>query len=605
MLLTNYFLEPRGLWTALALLPLILLYLIRPKPRLERIPSLLFILKDLGKDNTRSFFRNFLRDPLLILQLLFLLLLIAAAAKPYITIPRTALASHTILIIDTSASTQADDRFEHIIAIARDHLGKENTIILAQARPETIGERLSVRRAEKLLETLEPTDTTTDLTGALQLASTLAAPETIVEVISDFNPTTGDPDYDTAADALEALGATVNYHPVTSDGSNLGITDLRVGPTRSSVWIKNYDRRPRTTTLRIAGNDQELLLAKGETKRVDFETPTGTAELHLLTDDVLAVDNTAYLSTPEKTTIRLLIITNDKEGVEQSKLLVALDVLGRNFPTSYDLTYAEPPKLPTLDFDAYLIWNANLDFLLPGHIRNLKERVQDGAALIFLDQHNLFSIDWQGLLPVEAVNNSAGTRATIIPEPHSLTTDIEFGQVPSYRRVKAAPDTTILAKTAHDPIIVLGTNGKGSTLYYGLPDDSSFTTNPSYPIFWRRTFDLLTHRPNLATLNRRTGDLLVFPRRTTVRLPSGATQETALLSLDHAGFYQLPDRIIAANLLSDREGALEPHNLTRRAGNEAGETTDRVPYELTDTLLLAALTLLFLEVLYLKYRGDL
>ncbi|RME31520.1 VWA domain-containing protein [Candidatus Woesearchaeota archaeon] len=603
-MLSDYFLNPYGLWTALALLPLILLYLIRPKPKLERIPSLLFILRDLGRDNTKSFFRNFLKDFLLVLQLLFILFLIAAAAKPYLRVPRTELVEQTVLIIDVSASTQAG-HFNTILDRARENLGKENTIILAKGHPEVLGEHLSIRKAENLLDTLEPTDTTTDLTGALQLANQYTGPGTRVVVISDFIPSAGDPDYDTAADALDALGATVVYEPVTSSGDNIGITDLRVGPARSSLWVKNYASRPKSVTLSIAGNEQEVLLAKGETKRVDFDTPTGAAEIRLLEDDALPVDNTVYISTPEKTTVKLLIITNEKEAVEQSKLLIALSVISKNFPTTFEVSYAEPPKLPPLAHDAYLIWNANLDFLLPGHVRSLKESVEEGAAIIFFEQPDLFSLDWQGLLPVEWVNNSEGGRATLIPEQHSLTTDIEFGQIPSHMRVKAAEGTTTIVKTEHDPIVVLGHKGKGSTLYYGIPEASSFTKSPGYPIFWRRAFDLLTHRPSLSTLNLRTGQVVTLTRPTLITTPRGQ-ERTNILALEHEGLYVLPDRTLAANLLSDKEGDLTPpQNLTRTAGETTGEESDLVPRELTNLFLYAALALLFIELLYLKYRGDL
>lgn len=603
-MLNDYFLSPFGLWTALALLPLILLYLIRPKPRHERIPSLLFVLRDLGRDNTKSLFRNFLKDLLLLLQFLFMLLVILAAAQPFIEVERTALIEHTILIVDTSASTQAG-RFERLIDAAQEALSKHTTLIEAQGNPRVIGEQLSLRKAETLLDELQPTDTTTDLTGALQLANGHAGPGTRVVVVSDFIPTTGELDYTPAADALEAIGALVEYKPITTQTENIGITDLRVGPARSSLWVKNYNERPESITLRIAGNDQDVLLAKGETKRLDFDTPAGTAELRILEEDSFAVDNVVHTSTPANTVVKLLIITNERQTVEESKLLIALDVISRNFPTRFEISYAEPPKLPTFEHDAYLIWETNLDFLLPGHIRSLKESVADGAAIIFMGQEDLFSVDWQGLLPVEWVNNSQGGRATLIPEPHSLTTDIEFGQVPEYQRVKAAEGTALIAKTEYDPIVVLGSTGKGRTLYYGIPEASSFTKSPSFPVFWRRTFDLLTHRPSIATLNLRTGQVVTLTRETSVITPTG-TEETDILVLDDAGLYTLPDRVLAANLLSDREGMLAtPQNLSRADEEATGDAEDRVPRALTPFFLLGALALLFIELLYIKYRGDL
>lgn len=596
------FLLPMGFYTALALIPFLLLYLIRPKPRHERIPSLLFVLRDLGRSNTRNLFRNVLRDLLLILQLLFLLALILAAAQPYVYVPRTYLVEQTILLVDVSASMQAGD-FDRVRQLAIENLGKRNTIVLISSNPDTLVEDASLSEAEAALDGLAPTASPTDIAGALQLASGLATAGSRVVVISDFLPSAGDPDYEHLADAIEARGAIVDYLPVTASVENRGIIDLIVGPAESSVWIKNYAVRPAEITLTIAGSPQQLLLARSETKRVDFETPSGVAEVSI-TPDAFPIDDRVYLSTPEQNLVRILIITNDQASAQQSNFLLGLGVISRNFPTQFEIEYAEPPTIPDLDHDVFIIWNANLDFVLPGYVTTLRERVSEGAALFFFTQPALFSIDWQGLIPVDALE-SQGSRSEVLPEAISpITRDIEFGQVASYDRVTARDGTTTIARSEQDPVIVLGRNGRGSTLYYGLAEaQASFSKSPTYPIFWRRLFDLVTNRPSLTNLNMRTGTVLVLPKRIRVETPTQSLV-TSILPLNHVGLYNLPDRTIAVNLISEGESRLAAPTINRTSATTGEEAEEQVPKPITNYLLWLAILLLFIELLYVKYRGD-
>lgn len=458
------------------------------------------------------------------------------------------------------------------------------------------------------MKQLTPTETTTDITDALKLAETYATTGTRVVVISDFNPTAGDTDYNTEADAVAALGAIVNYLPVTSPAThNVGIIDLAVGPVTSTVWIKNYDAQPEQITLQISDAEQQVLLAPGETKEVDFKTPAGVTQVHIKEDDDLLADNTAWTSTPAKNNVKILLITNNQAVVQKSNLLVALNVISQNFPTTYDITYAIPPEMPDLDgYDVYIIDDTDLNLLLPGNIRDIKTKVGAGASFIAFTQNDLFSIDWQGLLPVQPANDTNGLRASITaPAVTTLTQDVEFGQTSNYLRVIAAQDATIVAATPDDPIIVLGPEGQGHVLYYGLDDSkASFSKDPSYPVFWRRIFDLLTNRPSLENLNLHTGAILSLPVPENIKTPTG-TITASMLPLENAGLYVLPDRTIAANMLSDGESNLATQNVSKsQTAEEATAQTEKEPLELTDYILWAAIAFVLLELLYIKYRGD-
>lgn len=605
MALTSFFLNPGGLITALVLIPFLLLYLVRPKPKHETLPSLLFILKDKGKGNVRSFFRTFLKDILFLFHLLLFLLLIAAAAEPYIEVPRSALADQTVLIVDVSASMQEGDRLARAIAAASDLVGRENTIILVKGAPEILVERVSSGDARKALAGLAAVDTPTDLSGAIHLARGYAGPGTVISVISDFAPTVGDLDFETAADSLRSTGALVTFHPIAGGAGNIGIIDLVVGPGLSSLWVKNYEPRPAEVTLAISDTEQTLLLGPRETKEITFNTPGGVAEIALKEKDALAVDNTVWTSAPEKNRIKVLIITNDRAAVDRSRFLVALEVIGNNFPTEFDVEYAVPPKVPALDHDVYVLYRVDPQFVLPGYVKDILDQVGEGAALLLFPDLRLFSLEWQGLLPV-APGNGTGGRAQVSAETANLLTqDIQFGQVSGYTPVAVTETGSVLAGTPTDPLIVLGRHERGNILYFGLDEErSSFSNDPSYPVFWRRAFDLLTHRPSLENLNLRTGSLLSLPRATKVKGPEG-TFTVNLLPLERAGLYTLPDRTIAVNMLSDAESALTaPENVTGSLGGAGEEQVEKAPKELVGVAAWAFLAVLLLELLYVKYRGD-
>ncbi|MDP2767595.1 MAG: BatA domain-containing protein, partial [Candidatus Methanoperedens sp.] len=123
-----------GLYALLSIIPLIIIYLLRPRPRKLKIPSLMFLF-DLEKKKRLNIFRKFLKDPLFLIQLLVLTLVSLAVAAPFIMANEEAGGGHTIIVLDASASMQADGRFEKAVKEAEKFLSAKNTIILAESVP--------------------------------------------------------------------------------------------------------------------------------------------------------------------------------------------------------------------------------------------------------------------------------------------------------------------------------------------------------------------------------------------------------------------------------------------------------------------------------------
>src|SRR3989344_777930 len=161
------FANPAGLYALLALVPLIILYLIRPRPKEMTIPSLMFLMEEKGFSRQSSFLRRLLRDILFLIHILALLGLAFAVANPSSIVPYDATARSTVVVLDASASMHAHEggatRFKKAISTARDNLKGSTSVIVAENTPLLLLESKNKVRAETLLGSLEPKATATNL----------------------------------------------------------------------------------------------------------------------------------------------------------------------------------------------------------------------------------------------------------------------------------------------------------------------------------------------------------------------------------------------------------------------------------------------------------
>src|SRR5574337_666399 len=108
------FANQAGLYALLSIIPLIIIYLLRPRPLKVKIPSLMFLM-DIERKKRLNIFRKFLKDPLFLIQLFVLTLVSLAVAAPFIMANEEAGGGHTVIILDASASMQADGKFERAV----------------------------------------------------------------------------------------------------------------------------------------------------------------------------------------------------------------------------------------------------------------------------------------------------------------------------------------------------------------------------------------------------------------------------------------------------------------------------------------------------------
>jgi hypothetical protein len=212
-------------------------------------------------------------------------------------------------------------------------------------------------------------------------------------------------------------------------------------------------------------------------------------------------------------------------------------------------------------------------------------------------------------------NNSISSPTNIIPSSsESLTANIEFGITKKYfmtSPVEGRNVVTLAATEANTPIITFSALGKGKVFFYGILDedkaaDASFAKSPAYFVFWKRIADFATNTPSIKNLNYQTGNVINFNEEQNIQTPNGRIS-TKSLGLDNIGLYTLKDRIVAINLINDRESDVEKEATIGKQGfaQSSDKFKEKVPYELIDYLIIIAIIILLIEFLYIKIRGDL
>ena len=593
------FAEKAGLVALAALIPFILLYLIRPRPKTLKIPSLMFFSKQYGRNKLLSFLRNFIRDWLFIIQLILLIALLLSISKPYTVYPYDITAKNTVIVLDVSASMQAEEgittRFDKAIRKATASLGSKNTIILAKGVPLIALKEVSSSDARDFLKKLSPLETLSRLGDAIILAGE-ALTEGRVVVISDFQ-NTGGQDPEIAKNVLESKGLVVDFINIAEkEIKNIGFVDMVLDDNQVTAYIKNFNNKQESINLKINGEAKSLIIPANSVEPYSFKTPKGMTKLSLPDDDFDA-DNILYLSSPEEESTRVLLITNN----ESIFLKNALDASGL-----VDVDVTLPPVVKTGDYEVYVLHNIDKSKILTGTFEDILNQVEKGASVVISAQEDLKSIDYKGLMPFE-ISEKAGKSYIIIEQVNRFTKNIDFGStVDSHFKTKNLKGVSLVSAD-NSSLISLTEKGTGKIVYFGfLESASEFKFSPSYPIFWTELLKYLTDKQELKNLNYRTKDTLILDSQQKIILPSRKTIKKSALLLETAGIYELEDRKIGVNLLDPMESDLNRKTSfgAKSIDYELRPVKEDRRFNFEKTLILLGAFLLILELFYIKLRGD-
>ena len=542
----QHFVNLVGLAALLALIPLVIFYLVKPKPQKEVMPSMAFFTEERKNGKIKSALERLRRNRMLLLHILIVSLIATAIADPLI--PGLESSGKTVIILDDSASMH--DNNQEAEKFALEHVGETNTIITASS-PEILMREASTQEARNIIQNHENSEAGTDLVSAIQLASNYDG-ELILASDTDNN---GEQEI---LPILRGMDRGIEVMDVNQENSH-GFIDLEIENAKALVTVQNFENRDKTVKLRKPGENREINLSARSTKTVYLDS-SGNSEVSLPPDE-FALDNKLYVSMPQNRTVRISNLGEESQYFRKAVQLI-------NF-TEYT--------------DAERITGADVYFIRDDYELNsirrddLREELEAGKSVVIEDRE-----DPHDQAPVE---NVSGVRSTQVQVSAGMSTNFNS----SVRRY----DVTGEPLARPDEALVLSEDE--DVLLYNVNDDS-FGQRINYPVFWKKVIGRMNEIKSGSELNLRTGQEKRF--EDTVRFRG--QRLSGITMIEGTGFYR-GKNTYAANLLNSEESSPHVNSIASRESFQ--DRTVRNPARKYITALLALI--MSLEITYLSWRGEL
>jgi von Willebrand factor type A domain/Aerotolerance regulator N-terminal len=323
------FLFPAAFFLGSMAVPIVVLYLRRPSRRPLEFSSLLFWQRVLEREPHRKFLGR-LRNPLsLIFQLVIMLLLLLALARPQEVSSR----GHrsTVLVLDMRARMQAPGIFDEALLAAQDVVSRlgphdEVAILAVEGAPRIVSSFSSDgKELRRKLSSLEPSDAGGNLDEAMVLAGRLL----------DAKP--GEKRLIVIGDRKAAAPENAEQITVGKSTDNLAVLALAQRPLPASpqsaelmVRLGNFSRGANTAELELSLDGkpfdlQRFPLGPGEQRDFSAIIPkemlasgTGFLIARLTSKDALNFDNSARAVLPTGQQLRVLLVGEDDPFLENA-----------------------------------------------------------------------------------------------------------------------------------------------------------------------------------------------------------------------------------------------------------------------------------------------
>jgi len=577
------FSNPLALLGLLSIVPLIIIYLIRPRPKEIRFSSTQFLRE--GEAKRTAVLSRLIFDPLFWVQLLALCSLSIAAAGPY-TIGEGPAASHLVVVLDDSASMQAS--FSQALKLIAPYLDsyQEISIILAENAPVTLLSGGSSAEANDMLRQLQPKAVSTDLSSAMTLGSSgLGSEGGNILVVSDFISWTGD-NPDVTRKLLQADGrVSVVFADSYQGGDNQALVEgwevPGSGYVNHTALVHNYgSAKTSTITIHGPGGSTSRLaqIPQDGDYYLSFTAYPGVNEISLDQKDAIDWDNHAYVYVPDLAKKRVLYLGEAGPALDALRSLPNVDVETSGEYSNFDLVVVGR--------------NASLDGKLNRYI--------DGGRVIYIATDTL-SPEY---LPVRVTGQ--------IPGPASLwVRNVGFSQGVHFDEVGlfhfpdaiARKGSTTMVEANGVPILSYWRLGKGIVIYDGLEMNSDFYTRPEYPIFWYQMVNWITGVPDIVASNHKTGELIPLGGQVSVDTPLGSVSTSSLL-LDEVGIYRFQGTTLAANMYDPQESDLRRSSGVTPGEFEGGLRNTIVENDLSIWVIALAVLAILLELIIMRWRRE-
>jgi hypothetical protein len=623
--------NPLALIALLSVIPLIIIYMLRPKPAILSIPSLMFVLK-LERERKRVYasITRIVRDPLFLIQLLMLILLSTAAAGYYYTSQEPLSGEHTVLVLDTSASMQVDSRFADAVKIADEYVSKKNSIILSSDTPLLALDGGDASNTKDILSKVKPGAGTADLSAAITTGMRLLSQEGggKIIVISDFTNSKGD-DPVSSKNLAESYGISVNFVKVGKPVDNIGIIngwiEANNGNYSYTGVIKNYKNQNENVEIETVGGNSKnstsfsINVPAGGTNQFTIgNLGPGITTVQLNVKDSLSVDNKAYISIPDTSEQRILYVTDN--GKLPSKTALSL------LPNSNLSVVNSVPS--SLDGYTLVVLAQKENPIANDSITKIENYVRNGGNAVFIASGalapNKTEVGLVKILPVKPTGIENETNGVDLgvqeSQQSSSTEDISSYDISVYKYLNATErtgSTTLATLDNGVPILSYWQVGKGTVFYMGLDDElgdnawNNFHNLPEYPVFWIKLVEWLGGTGDISEYNLNTGTLTSLSKTEEIKTPTKTFTSNHVL-FDEAGIYEISGKKIAVNLYNDKESntTVDASDVIQRAVAEDKSKLVRsdsytVKNDITDYLIGILFLLMLGEILIVRRRGEL
>jgi hypothetical protein len=543
---------------------IVLLYILKMKRRDVRVPASFLWPDKVEEIRANALFQKLRFSWLLLLQLLALLTVVIAFAKPQT--PQRGLAGEvTVFVIDTSASMSATDvkpsRFDEAKRLAMEGIrgakpSDRIAIIEAGPTPRVVSP-LSTDPAKQAaaLDGLQATDAEGQVGDALRLAAALVGSIDGARIVllsdGDFEPVTN----------FSRGKAAVVYRCIGNRDENLSVSALGTGETGSGrqlfCGIKNHGANPLSGVLNLYADGK--VIDSIQTPKIGpnsqwgrtIAAPAGAKvfEAKLDAPDFLKSDNYAVAVADPNASLHVLLVTKGNLFLERALSLDPRVTLDK--ATEVPSTELSGPGTGTYDIVVF-----------------------DGLPEQQVKARGILTLGTPG-------PSSPVIAGSVVKKPHFVSAekkpilesvDLESVFIDRQQSVSAKPSGEVLAQTSAGPLVVASQDTSKRQVFVGFePLDSDFPLQVGFPIFISNALDFLTGGASESNLVVKVGQPFSLPitSEATLNSPSGETTTlrpvgtTVTVREDRkVGAYtveaQGKKRTIYATLRSDRASTIRP-----------------------------------------------
>lgn len=477
---------PAGLFLALAIPAILLLWMLRPRRNRLRVPSLLLWAGSPAERQSARPWQRLRNHPLLWLQILAALLLALAAAQPYL--PASAAGSHVLVLLDASGSMRAQngeaDRFAAARAAVLDIArglgpGQDMTVLRVDDQPRVlVAGATTLGQVESALAGEVAAFGPGDVAAALALAEGLSrGPAEWVMV--------GDGGLAIPEGALRPAATHFRFVPVGGPAGNVAVTGLAAREGEGGVTLQaelyNTGLAPVEGSLQLLAEGelvrgQRWQLGPGEKTHVAWShLPAGPRwyEVRLsgveVAGNALAHDDRAWAVVGTASAPEVLLVSEGNSFLER-----VLGVHGE-----LRAYRAAPDDWPGLAAQGEAYPLTILDRLWP-------QTPPRGSALLIGP-------------PV----GDAFRPGQMWPRPaHPLLRHVDWSevQVASARRLPLGPEWEVVIDSDGGPLLAIREEGgrRQAALAFDLAQ-SDLALRPAFPVLMANLLDWLLARPDTAT----------------------------------------------------------------------------------------------------------